>query len=256
MPKQDSRVQAEQEDIEDFHILVTGNHHSQIIDILEENPTLIYSIDEHCHTALYYAAATGGPANIETARILMAHGAEPQNSNVGEALQLIDDPFMMQDMARIVVPGIQFNDYSQSNGAVERAEAYLNREETKQVDYTLKAIASGGGKKGYDKKGGDKCTIMSVHDITYGQELSNIFKNMNPLNMDEQKKFDQQAFEISHPLLQGISFAPMMFETASSNDLSIIVIPKEIVDFGYEQFTYVIGKLHELYDQYFGHSND
>ena len=64
------------------------------------------------------------------------------------------------------------------------------------------------------------------------------------------------SFEASHPLLQGISFALTMFGSHSSDELAIVVIPKEIVDLGYEQFSYVIGKLHALYDQYLVHSND
>ena len=138
--KQNSRVTANKEDIEAFHVFVTGNAHADIVEMLEENPTLVYSKDEHGHTALYYAAATGGSANEETAKILMAYRAEVKEANIGEALQLIDDPFMMQDMARIVISGIQFKDYSKSTDAVERAQVYLNREEVKQTNEALKEI--------------------------------------------------------------------------------------------------------------------
>ncbi len=96
------------------------------------------------------------------------------------------------------------------------------------------------------------CIIMSVHDITYGEELNNLFKNMNYLNMEEQKKVDQQSFEITHPLLQDISFAPMMFETASSNDFSIVVIPKEFISLSLEQIS---DSFYKAYDYLFANHN-
>jgi len=245
MPKQDSRVTADEEDIEGFHIFVASNAHADIEEMLEENPTLVYARDEHGNTALYYAVAGGREANLETARILMNHGAEPlalnpQGRNVGWAIQLIDDLHIQGQMGRIV--GIHFNDYSRSNGALERSQEYFVRPEMTQVDNTLNQIASSG------KKAAPKKSFFSwnVQEITYDQDLTEIFKKLPALNMDEQKKFDQMSFA-TDSILKGFSFHPMMFETASSsNDLSIVIIPKEIVEFGYEQFTNLMGKLYDF----------
>lgn len=108
--------------------------------------------------------------------------------------------------------------------------------------------------KKHGKIHSEECTIMSVHDVTYGEELSIIFKNMNRLSMEEQKKFDQEYSKITYPLLQDISFAPIMFETASVNDLSIMVIPKEFISLSLDQISDIF---HKAYDYLFcDHSND
>ena len=249
MPQDPRLTEDALECVEMFFQCVAANSHDQITEFLELEPTLAYARDEDGDTALYYATARGREANIETARILMAHGAEPGPSNVGTSLQLIADLDMMRQMAEVVgihIPVHHSSAYTTDQYAASRVQedAYFNSRSTQDRHKTIDKIA--------------KTTTYTAltSEPTYGEELNNLFKNMNPLNMYEQEKFDQMSFESSHPLLKGISFAPMMFEKASSNDLSIIVIPKEIVDFGYEQFTNTIGKLHELYDQYFGHSND
>ena len=126
MLKQDTRVKASEEDIESFQVLASVNENELIKEMLNKNPTLIYSLDGSGHTALHCVVASGKEADLETVKILIEYGAEPEKSHAGRALQLIKDPVLMQDMARIIYPDIQLKDYSKASDIVERTQEYLN----------------------------------------------------------------------------------------------------------------------------------
>ena len=110
-PKQDKKVKASQEEIEMFFVFVAANENKDMKEMLEENPSLVYAKDEQGDTALYNAVAMGKKENLETAKILMEHGADPKESKVGIALQFDMDPHIRNEMAKITL-GVDLNNYS------------------------------------------------------------------------------------------------------------------------------------------------
>ena len=170
---QDSRVKADQEEIDIFFAFAGANENTDMQEMLEENSTLVYATDEQGDTALYGAISMGREADLETARILMEHGADIQQSRVGRALQFDMDPHIANEMA-IITLGVNLNNHSNavaaSSSTLAASQSYNNRYDIKKSDATLKKAAKDGG------KGDGKCTIMSVHTITYGEDLQNLYE--------------------------------------------------------------------------------
>ena len=117
-------------------------------------------------------------------------------------------PHIRNEMSKIVL-GVDLNSHSnavaESSTTIAESQAYNKQAHIKKSDATLKKAAKDGG------KGDGKCTIMSLH----GEELNNIFKNLGPINMDQQKKLDQQYYQTlnNDPIMDLFDFSPSSFET-------------------------------------------
>jgi hypothetical protein len=121
------------------------------------------------------------------------------------------EPHIANQMARLVLGDAWVNPHS---NAVERADdiiaasrAHNNQDHIKRSDATLKKAAKDGSKK-------KDCTIMSVHKITYGDELKKLFENMTTLNIDEKKDLDQQIYKTfnHNPIIDLFDFSPSSFD--------------------------------------------
>ncbi len=246
MPKQDPRVVGDAlECVEMFFMCVAANSYDQITEFLELAPSLAYARDERGNTALWYAVVSRKEASFKTARILMEHGAEPGAKNEeGEgpyyALSLIDDSRIQREMGRII--GVHFKDYSELEAAIARGERLLNTPEARQIRENSKKEAE----DKVDKKEEGSCTILNLHKITYDQDLQKIFKNFQLKNFDQEKALVQESFKLTSSGLESVSISTLWnFEPISSGNLPIIIMPKELVELGLEQFNNLIGKLYE-----------
>ena len=66
----------------------------------------------------------------------------------------------------------------------------------------------------------DRLTL-NLQEITYDQDLTDIFNKLPTLNMDEQKKINQMVFNAENSLLKGLSFAPIAFESVSESSIPL-----------------------------------
>lgn len=115
-PKQDKKVKANQEEIDIFFGYVcsenkTTEDFKEIKEMLKEQPSLVHSKTKNGNTALYLIISMGRKEDLETAKILMAHGADPKESKVGRALQFDMDPYIRNEMAKITL-GVDLNTHS------------------------------------------------------------------------------------------------------------------------------------------------
>jgi len=257
MPEQDIRVSDESlEYVEMLFGFVAsasrGNveSRSQLEDLLNCLPDLVYAIDEHGYTALYYAVTARRDAALEVARILMNHGAEPQavneqNEGPYYGLQLIDDLRIQREMGEIL--GLDFgtptNALAAADDTIAAARKHLAKKSITKSDATLDKIThikKGDHDKDNGSGGGDNkgCAIMS---LTEDRKLADIFKTPSLFNMD--KESNKVNAELN-PLLNDISFYPMINEITSSNNIDIIVIPKETLVAAYEMLVNILGELY------------
>ena len=233
---QDPRVKASTDDIEDFFSFVAANEKELVIEMLEENQTLVYARDEDGDTALYCKVGRGREEDLETAEILMAYGAEPNESRVGRALQLIDDPYILHRMAAIV--GIDI-EYKNSNNIIEQAEAYFERPDLAAAKETHEKIAKPAKKKGFFSK------IFNLQEIKYDNDINAIFKNLLALNMDQQKEANKINMNIES-LLKPCSLGLFAMESSSEN-LPLTLIPNEFLSYSYEQISHILGKIQDYF---------
>lgn len=259
MPKQDPRVSKESlAYVEMFFRFVVGasrndlESKTQLVELLDCLPDLVYAVNSRGNTALYMIVVSGTEVDLELARILVDRGAEPsavneQNKGPYYGLRLIHDTDIKIQMGEIL--GI---DYTPAEDALKaelraREDAHFNNNHAHKTINKINKGARIEDNDGNKKPSGDeKCTIMTAHfGESYEQSLAKIFANMQPLNMDQEKELNRMSLEV-HPLLRDISFHPMVLETSSSNDISIIVVPKEILEMGYEQFTNLLGNIYNF----------
>lgn len=226
---QDPRVEASQDEINTFFGYIankedekkTTEDFEEIELMLQEQPSLVYATTNLGNTALYIAISRGREEDLETARIIMQYEPDLQQSRVGRALQSDMEPHIRDQMARIVLGDSYVSPHSNAlenaDSTIAESKAYNNQAHVKKTDANLEKIAKAGSKK----KGGDKCTIMSVHEITYGEELNKIFKNMNPLSMYQQKMSDQESYQNvnNDSIINSFDFSPSSFESSSKDNL-------------------------------------
>jgi hypothetical protein len=239
---QDPRVTEESlEYVDMFFEYVAGNCITELSELLDLLPDLIYARDQNENTALYCTVGMGKEEGLETARILMAHGAEPDASNVGIALQLIDEPHILHEMAKIM--GINLNVHSnalrESDNAVANARAYLATGEVGKSETTLRKIEAPAKKKSFFS--------WNVQEIKYDNVLTDIFKNLPDLNMDQQKEVNKMTMNIDS-LLKPTSFSLGLFEVAAvSDNLPLTLIPNEFLSYSYEQISHILGKMQNYF---------
>lgn len=246
MTKQDERVTEESLGyLEMYFEYVAADSHQELTELLECLPDLIYARDEQGNTALYCAVGIGSEATLETARILMENGAEIDNSHVGIAFQLIKEPSMKIKMAKVLGLG-DLNPYSnaleEADEAIAASRAYLSSGEVGRSEATLRKFEKESESKAAPKKG--DCIVMRAEDTTSEQNTKAIFSNIPPLNMDQEKEINKMMLDVN-PFIEEFSFAPIMFESLSSDSLSTIVVPKEIAEMTYEQFSNIFSGLYE-----------
>jgi len=258
MPKQDIRVSEESLGYVDmlFELIASSSRgnttsRTQLTELLDCLPDLVYAIDEHGYTALYYAVTARRDAALEVARILMNHGAEPgavneQNEGPYYGLQLIDDTQILEEMA--VILGVEleptYTDAKHAELKEKEDKHFKSKKSLKNIEKIHdfkkapedhhKDNGSGGG----DNKG---CTIMSMTETIYNKNLADIFKTPSLFNMDKESN---KVNEELNPLLNDISFYSMIKEITSSNNLDIIVIPKETLVAAYEMLINIVGELY------------
>ncbi len=256
MPKQDPRVSKESlEYVDMFFRFVAGASSNdleskiQLVELLDCLPDLVYAVNPRGNTALYNVVVSGLEVDLELARILVDRGAEPSavnEENVGPyyGLRLIHDTDIQRKMGEIL--GLKFhhpsNSLVEADRAIAESRAYFAQTNIAKSEKALRKLESKDDKK---PSGDGKCTIMSVHELTYEKSLKDLFANIQPLNMDQEKELNRMNLEL-HPLLRDISFHPMILETSNSNDIPIIVIPKEILEIGYEQFNNLLGNIYNF----------
>ena len=136
-PKQDSRVTASKEEIEIFFAFAGTNENKDMKEMLEENPSLVHAKDEQGDTALYGAIAMGRKEDLETAKILMAYGADPKESKVGRALQFDMDPHIANEMAKITI-GVDLNTHS---NALKQADKLISKSQKYNAKYSNDSLS-------------------------------------------------------------------------------------------------------------------
>ena len=234
---QDPRVTEESlEYVDMFFGYVAGNCITELSELLDLLPDLIYARDKDGDTALYCKVGRGREEDLKTAQILMAYGAEPDKSNVGIALQLIDDPYILHRMAAIV--GIDIK-YKNSDNIIEQAEAYFERPDLAAAKETHEKIAKPAKKKGFFSK------IFNLQEIKYDNDINAIFKNLLALNMDQQKEANKINMNIES-LLKPCSLGLFAMESSSEN-LPLTLIPNEFSSYSYEQISHILGKIQDYF---------
>ena len=209
---QDPRVKATKEEIEEFFVYIAGNEEALIIEMLDENPTLVYAKDEQGDTALYNTIIIGTEESLSIMNILIQRGVDINQSRIGEALQFNMEPDIRYQMAKMVGINLK-NVLDDADDTIKASKAYNKKQDE---------IEQGPPNSKKETKGSGKCTIMSVHEITYGEELQKLFQNMSQINMDEQKKINQATKDFYNPIIDYIfGFSPSSFYS-SSKDIDIL----------------------------------
>ena len=292
MPKQDPRVSKDAEEwIEDFFISIANNANELIQTCLKEEPTLIYARDPDTGgTAITHLLASRRPQDPQTLNIILDTAREmgvtpdftikstDSDYNARDAYDHIKDPALKEQFNRVLLNhGFNIMDvepaptpvYSEAERAqkMAREDAYFkNNHETHQTIAKMNQGSKIGSSK---KKGGDEKCIVSTalnDEDSFYDSMSKVLKSLPHLNMQEQKKLDQYLHEqnlpfanshdlsffgANHPL-NGISFKELN-PASASNDLSLVVIPKELLDLSLSQIQEFIGR---AYEYLFGAENN
>lgn len=228
----------EQENAKDFFTFVVKNDHEIITEMLEAWPNLVHARDENGNTPLNFAIRSkSGAADLETVKILMAHGSDayaPNKNNMTpiHAIRHLDDQSFARAFAIALDSSLEA-DFAEldaslrakaaasaaaSKGALAKADAYMNSKEYEESEATLNKLGAGG------KKTDGKCTIMACHEITYDNQLINDLFN-RPLNMDEVKSLN---LDIAMLDLQLPSSQDYVFHQQEISEINFI--PENVMD--------------------------
>lgn len=228
-----------------FFGYVAGNSIDELSRLLYLLPDLVYARDEHGKTALYYKVGRGREEDLKTAKILMEHGADPNESSVGRALQLIEDRDILYKTAEILKIKIKYPDaLKESDNTVANARAYLERGEVGESEATIKKIEGKTAKKeGFFQR--FCCKIFNLQEIKYDNDINAIFKNLPALNMDQQKEANKINMNIES-LLKPCSLGLFAMKSSSEN-LPLTLIPNEFLSYSYEQISHILGKIQDYF---------
>lgn len=246
MVKQDPRVMADERQLMFFFEYISKNYHEPLRDLLRENPTLVFAVDERGYPPLRIAVSCECEESYHTAEILISFGADPKQKNNPEGIQsdgswgdthtleylrLHND--FLRKFAKLFIPEIKFDEYDSTIRYGHRQYRDLE-----VVNNAVEIIRK-------NENPQSSCIICSVHEVTYEQELNIIFKNQLPFGLEEEKKLNQMTHELFSSS-EFMSFAPVAF-SFSSSDLSIVVIPKELAEFSLEQIKGFIGMIYSYF---------
>lgn len=251
MHQQHPSVKANEEDIEEFLSYVIQHDNQFVIDMLEENPTLINAVSERGDTAVnFLITKNSGEEHLETLRILMRYNPDLTIRNDNEwgpftSLQLIREPYFLRQFALTLDPNLILTDFNEGGELHPALKAIALREAEKELKesgdtaptYTSEQLEAlrrqeedyfnnNPSHRTMGKLDPNNPKILTVLiEPTYFDPLE-AQKEINRFN-DQLCLNDNKAID---DFLKTISFAPRsyMSEVSSNNDLSIIVAPQDI----------------------------
>lgn len=236
----------EEQDIKDLFISVAANDDEDIGLILDESPHLLMVQDEDGDNLLLTAISKKTAASLETARVICSYATPEQLEELSNTPNLLGitargylDTFNQPTLENLKLL-VEFSEVMGLEGYRKRAQDKIIQMHKDGHPHAQEYAAALGIDLNTDR------IVLSVNNINYNFDFNDIYSNM-----EQKKKIDQEIYNNINKynddyLLDGISFAPVMYNSLSS-DLSIMVLPKEIAELTYEQISNFFGKLSEFY---------